>query len=101
MFFKRKPKLKNPEVIARLNSRAIKYVTTKDQNGVDLVLGRNGSINIKGEELIVFCEGKDLFRGNIYEIEVGELLSRDGVRLQKTNKDGTKTSVVAYYVNYR
>lgn len=99
--FKKRKRIENPEVIARINSRAIKYVTTRNADGTEFVLGHSGSINIKGEELICFSEGKDVFRCNIYEVKVGELLSKDGVRLSKTLDDGSEYSVVAYYVYRR
>ena len=99
--FKRKKKLENPEVLARINARAIKYVTTRDENNVEYVLGHSGSINIKGEELICFSEGRDVFRCNIYDAKVGELLSKDGVRLAKKNEDGSEYAVIAYYVYHR
>lgn len=99
--FKKRKRIENPEVLARINSRAIKYVTTRNADGTEYVLGHSGSINIKGEELICFSEGKDVFRCNIYEVKVGELLSKDGVRLSKTLDDGSEYSVVAYYVYRR
>ncbi len=99
--FKKRRKLENPEVLARINAKAIKHVTTRDENGVEYVLGHSGSINIKGEELICFSDGKDVFRCNVYDAKVGELLSKDGVRLSKTNEDGSEYSVVAYYVYRR
>lgn len=99
--FKKKRKIENPEVLARINQRAIKYVTTRNSDGTEYVLGHSGSINIKGEELICFSEGKDVFRCNIYDVKVGELLSKDGVRLSMTRDDGSEYTVIAYYVYRR
>ena len=99
--FKKKRKLENPEVLARINQRAIKYVTTRNEDGTEYVLGRSGSINIKGEELICHSDGRDVFRCNIYDAKVGELLSKDGVRLSMTRDDGSEYAVIAYYVYRR
>ena len=99
--FKKKRKLENPEVLARINQRAIKYVTTRNEGGTEYVLGRSGSINIKGEELICHSDGRDVFRCNVYEAKVGELLSKDGVRLSMTRDDGSEYAVIAYYVYRR
>ena len=99
--FKKKRKIDNPEVMARINGRAIKHVTTRGEDGVEYVLGHSGSINIKGEELICFSEGKDVFRCNVYDAKVGELLSKDGVRLSMQKDDGSVYTVVAYYVYRR
>ena len=99
--FKKKRKLENPEVLARINQRAIKYVTTRNEDGTEYVLGHSGSINIKGEELICHSDGKDVFRCNVYEAKVGELLSKDGVRLSMIRDDGSEYAVIAYYVYRR
>ena len=84
-----------------INKRAIKCVTTRDENGTEYVLGHNGSINIKGDELICFSEGKDVFRCSVYDVKAGELLSKDGVRLSMKKEDGSNYSVIAYYVYRR
>lgn len=99
--FKKKKKIENPELLSRINSRAIKYVTTRNEDGTEYVLGHSGSINIKGDELICFSEGKDVFRCNVYDAKLGELLSKDGVRLSMTRDDGSEYSVIAYYVYRR
>lgn len=99
--FKKRKRIDNPEVLSRINKRAIKYVTTRNEDGTEYVLGHSGSINIKGEELICFSEGRDVFRCSVYDLKVGELLSKDGVRLSKTLDDGSKYSVIAYYVYRR
>ena len=72
-----------------------------NEDGTEYVLGHSGSINIKGEELICFSEGKDVFRCNVYDAKVGELLSKDGVRLSMQKDDGSVYTVVAYYVYRR
>ena len=99
--FKRRRKFKNPEVMEHLRSRAIKYVSTRDEQGNETVLGHSGTISIKDDELIVFSEGKDVFRCNAYDAEVGELMSRDGVRLSYIDENGVKHAVTASYVYRR
>lgn len=99
--FHKKRKLKNPEVIEHIRSRAIKYVSTRDENGVEYVLGHSGSISVKDDELIVYSEGRDVFRCNVYDAEVGELMSKDGVRLSYVGENGVKHAVTAYYVYRR
>ncbi|MGN0173534.1 MAG: hypothetical protein ACI39F_03750 [Acutalibacteraceae bacterium] len=99
--FRKRKKLENPEVLQRINQRAIKYVTTRNEDGTEYVLGHSGSINIKGDELICFSEGRDVFRCNVYEAKVGELLSKDGVRLAMKKDDGSEYAVIAYYVYRR
>lgn len=96
--FRKRKRIENPELIARLKSRAIKYVSTRDENGTEIILGHSGTISIKDDELIVFSEGRDVFRCSVYEVEAGELLSKDGVRLKHTDENGNVNAVTAYYV---
>ena len=49
----------------------------------------------------MFSEGRDVFRCNVYDAEVGELMSKDGVRLSYIDENGQKHAVTAYYVYRR
>lgn len=99
--FRKKRKLKNSEVIEHIRSRALKYVSARDENGTEYVLGHSGSISIKNDELIVYCDGRDVFRCNVYDADVGELMSKDGVRLSYIDENGENHAVTAYYVYRR
>ena len=44
------------------------------------------------------CEGRDVFRCDVEQMEIGELLSRDGVRIMTTDAQGEPQSVVCYFV---
>lgn len=96
--FKRKRKLKNAEFVVSLQFRPIKYITTRDENGVECVLGRRGSINIRNDEIIVSNEQSAVFRCNVFEADIGELLSKNGVRISGINSDGKHMSLIAHFV---
>ena len=80
----------------------IKYVTEK-KNDVDEVIGRNGGLNIRNDEFIVYASAKVVFRCRIDELQIWELLSRDGVVLTGPDLEngGVERTVIAYYVYYR
>ncbi len=101
MFFKKKPKLNNPDILAFINHRAVKYVTTRGDDNIEYVIGKSGIMSISGDELVIFCNANEVFRCNIYQAEMGELLSHDGVRIKSTDDDGKTHSVVAYYTYKR
>ena len=101
MFFKKKPKLQNPDILAFINHRAVKYVTTRGEDGIEYVIGKSGIMSISGEELVIFCNAAEVFRCNVYKAEMGELLSHDGVRIKSTDENGITQSVVAYYTYKR
>ena len=107
--FKRLTKSKNPDskkfkrdMAYAVCGQHIKYVTEK-KNDVDEVIGRNGGLNIRNDEFIVYASAKVLFRCKIDELQIWELLSRDGVVLTGPDLEngGVERTVIAYYVYYR
>lgn len=107
--FGKKRKSKNPdskkfrwEMAMSINNRHIRYVTEKI-NGVDEVIGRNGGLNIREDEMLVYASSDILFRCKIDELQIWELLSKDGVVLTGPDSEhgGQMRTVIAYYVYYR
>jgi hypothetical protein len=107
--FKRLTKSKNPDskkfkrdMAYAVCGQHIKYVTEK-KDDVDEVIGRNGGLNIRNDEFIVYASAKVLFRCRIDELQIWELLSRDGVVLTGPDLEngGVERTVIAYYVYYR
>ena len=107
--FKKLTKSKNPdskkfkrEMAYAVSGQHIKYVTEK-RNGVDEVIGRNGGLNIRNDEFIVYASANVVFRCKIDELQIWELLSRDGVVLTGPDIEhgGEERTVIAYYVYYR
>jgi len=107
--WKKLTKSKNPdskkfkrEMAYAVSGQHIKYVTEKINN-VDEVIGKNGGLNIRDDEFIVYASANILFRCKIDELQIWELLSKDGVVLTGPDLEhgGTERTVVAYYVYYR
>ena len=107
--FKRLTKSKNPdskkfrrEMAYAVCGQHIKYVTEK-KNGVDEVIGRNGGLNIRNDEFIVYASQDVLFRCRVDDLKIWELLSRDGVVLTGPDLEhgGVERTVIAFYVYYR
>ena len=107
--FKRLTKSKNPdsrkykrEMAMAVAGQHIKYVTEK-RNGVDEVIGRNGGLNIRDDEFIVYASADVVFRCPIEQLDIWELLSRDGVVLTGPDLEhgGEVRTVIAFYVYYR
>ena len=105
-FFSKKKKNPNSkqyrwEMAKQMSNHHIRYVTEKI-NGVDEVIGRNGGLNIRDDELLVFASADVVFRCAEEDVRCAELLSRDGVVVQGVNTHtGAEDTVVAYYVYYR
>ena len=80
----------------------IRYITEK-RNGIDEVIGREGSLNIKDDCLIVSTPSETLLRCRINDMQAWELLSHDGVVITApdTEHGGKERTIIVYYVYYR
>ena len=104
--FKKKPDPKSVkyrrEMAQKICGHHIRYVTEK-RDGVDEVIGRDGGLNIRNGEFIVFASADILFRTNVDELDAWELLSKDGVVLTAPDYEhgGEVRTIIVYYVYYR
>ena len=107
--FKKMFKSKDPEskrfkwdMARQIANHHVRYVTEK-KNGVDEVIGREGALNIKDDELLVFASADVLMRCKIEQMQAWELLSRDGVVITAPDLEhgGVERTVIVYYVYYR
>ncbi len=105
----RKKRMSNPdspafrrEMAMTVAGQHIKYVTEK-KDDVEEVIGRNGGLNIRDDEFIVYASSNVVFRCKIDELQIWELLSKDGVVLTGPDIEngGEVRTVVAHYVYYR
>ena len=90
------------EKAKKLHGQMIRYVTERvDDN--DNVIGRGGSLTLRGDEFLVFSSNEILLRANVAELEASDLLSGDGVVLTAPNLEegGRVRTIIAYFVYYR
>ncbi len=108
-FFKKLKMNKDPnsrtfqkEMARSVCGQHIKYVTEK-KNGVDEVIGRSGGLNIRNEEFIVYASAKVIFRCNLDDLQIWELLSKDGVVITGPDIEsgGQVRTIIAFYVYHR
>ena len=85
------------EMAKQMANHHIRYVTEKI-NGVDEVIGRNGGLNIRDDEMIVFASS-DV----IDQMQAWELLSKDGVVITAPDLEhgGRERTIIVFYVYYR
>ena len=90
------------EMARQMANHHIRYVTEK-REGVDEVIGRNGGLNIRDDELIVFASSDVVFRCKIEQMQAWELLSKDGVVITAPDLEhGDKErTIIVFYVYYR
>lgn len=80
----------------------VRYITEK-RNNIDEVIGRDGSLNIKDDCLIVSTPSDTILRCRIDEMQAWELLSHDGVVITAPDIEhgGIERTIIVYYVYYR
>jgi hypothetical protein len=103
---KNKAQKQREATLARINGKAIKYVTRREVDdagtAVETVLGKAGRINCLDTDIVVMCDGKEVFRCASEDATCSELLSLDGAVIQGVNRlTGGEDTVVAYYQYYR
>ena len=90
------------EMAQKLDKRAIKYCAQREESGEEIIVGKNGMINLRDGELILLSGDRILFRGRIGEFTASELMSLEGVILEGPNLEegGKRCKIVAYYTDF-
>ena len=92
------------QMAEKVSDKHIKYVSER-QEGIDTILGKNGSISLRGDELIVTAaEVTDvIFRGKIDDLKISGLMSLDGAIISgpDLSRGGIERTIIAYYKYYR
>lgn len=89
------------EMGAKLNGKHIKYVTER-RDDEDYVIGKEGALIVKEDELLVFSSADVVFRCKLDDLQASELLSLEGVILKGPDIEhgGEFRNVIAYYTYY-
>ena len=90
------------EKARELSGQVIRYVTEK-KNDVEEVVGKDGGLNFRDGELIVFSSAKVVFRCRYEDMQAWDLLSGDGVVITAPDLEsgGQERTVTVHYVYHR
>ncbi len=91
MFFKSK-KDRLPERLFRVQLSQVVEKTA----GEERILGKNGGASLVGEEIVIVCNGSEVFRCEANGCEAAELMSGNGCDIRGMS-GGVKKHVVVYY----
>ncbi len=105
MFGKRKNKrdLATAQIFRHIDKRTLKYVVEREEgtNG-ELIIGREGAINVHDDEISINCGAKEVARLKRKGAVIGELISLNGVQIRADDVySGKRRNIVAYYQYYR
>ena len=91
------------EMAEKICGHHIKYVTERNNEDVDVVIGKSGGLNIRNDELIVFASSDIIMRCAIKDLQAWTLLSNDGVVITAPDLEhgGVERTIIVHYVYYR
>lgn len=101
--FSKKKKYTRLSDMKKFHRKKIKQaVLRKGVNSVDeVILGKNGGISVTDDNIILVCDGHEVFRCSTKKVIMAELMSLDGVDIRAYNDSDELTShVIAYYEYY-
>ena len=91
----------NLRIAKKLHNIHFKYINEKFEDGTDKIIGKDGHINLEGENdniLCATCGVKTLFKLDIAEMNIWEFMSLNGCVITFTDLDtGVKRNVSVYY----
>lgn len=64
--------------------------------GEEITLGGKGGASVCGGELVIVCDGKEVFRCDIKGITAAQLMSGNGCDIKGVSS-GAKRHIIAYY----
>jgi hypothetical protein len=90
------------EMAKKISGKHIRYVTERIENQ-DIVIGKEGSICLRDDQILVYASMDILFRCEVSKLDASELMSLDGVILTGPDLEhgGKVRSIIAYYLYYR
>lgn len=85
----------------KFNNLIIESVTERIDNE-EILVGKAGSTSMRGDRFILCSEGRVVFEGDVLEISISELMSRNGIILHGYDYEtGRERVVVAHFSYYR
>jgi len=87
------------EQAEKFTNLVIESVTERIDNE-EILVGKAGSTSTRLDRFIVCSEGKVVFEGNIYEITISELMSRNGIIIKGWDFETERERVVVAHFSY-
>lgn len=83
------------------DNKLVQYVTERTQDG-EVVIGKGGSVSVRGGEVIVLASQQIVFRAPAEGLEMSDLLSGNGAILRGVDTvSGRERTLVVHFSYYR
>lgn len=86
----------------KLDGRVLRYILERDQDGVEIVIGKGGVISVVDGNLSVVSAAKTLFSARVDTLSAWEFMSLEGATLTGYDLTADKErTILAYYKYHR
>lgn len=104
LFSKSKRKYTPLKEMRRFHAKKLKQAVLRhgSNSSDETILGRNGGISVTDREIIILCDGHEVFRCPCERVIMAELMSLDGVDIRSYDEnDRLASHCIAYYEYYK
>lgn len=98
--FKKNKKGTPLKELLEFNGKSLSYAVERI-DGNETVLGKSGAITVTENEIVIVCDGKEVFRCVTQGAVIAALMSGNGCDIKGIDNDGTKRHVVAHFASLR
>lgn len=95
LFKKRKKGMPIKELLL-FSGKSISYAVER-KNGEEITLGKSGAITVTEKEIVIVCNGVEVFRCKTNGAVIGTLMSGNGCDIKGTDKSGARRHIIAHY----
>ncbi len=98
--FKKSQKGMSIKELLPYNGKGISYAAERI-NGEEVTLGKSGAITVTEKEIIIVCDGKEVFRCLTKGATIATLLSGNGCDIKGIDKSGQRRHITAHYAQFK
>ena len=100
LFGKSKAKGMSLGELKAFDKKAVSSVV-KRQGADEQILGRQGAISVKDDEIVIVCNGSEVLRVLTKGAVMATLMSGNGADIKGVTPDGESVHAIAYYSKLR
>ncbi len=98
--FKKSKNVMPLKELLSFNGNSISYAIERI-NGEEITLGKSGAITVTEKEIIIVCDGTEVFRCLTKGTTIATLMSGNGCDIKGVDASGVKRHIVAYFAEWK
>lgn len=98
--FKKSKKGTPIKELLAFNGKSISYAVERI-DGNEIMLGKAGAITVTENDIVIVCDGKEVFRCIAKGATIAALMSGNGCDIKGTDESGVRRHVVAHFAAWK